>query len=69
MRINESQLSDSNVKSHFIVFVQLDCFLLENQLPFGILELLFERERLGADTMEEMIKDSSLLTSLCHEEQ
>lgn len=56
MRRNESQLSDLNVKSHFVAFVQLDCFLLENQLPFGILELLFEGARLGADTMEEMIE-------------
>ncbi|RVW92221.1 hypothetical protein CK203_027132 [Vitis vinifera] len=40
----------------FHCFALLDLFLLENQLPFEILKLLFEGARFGAATMEEMMK-------------
>ena len=53
---DESSLHGLNVKSHFIAFALLDLFLLENQLPFEILKLLFEGARFGAATMEEMMK-------------
>ena len=53
---DESNLHGLNVKSHFIAFARLDLFLLENQLPFEILKLLFEGARFGAATMEEMMK-------------
>ncbi|KAJ9682633.1 hypothetical protein PVL29_018538 [Vitis rotundifolia] len=45
----------SNVlRNHQINFVVQDLFLLENQLPFGVLKLIFEK---GSLSMEEMIKE------------
>ncbi|KAJ9695439.1 hypothetical protein PVL29_010754 [Vitis rotundifolia] len=53
---DEGRLRGLNVKSHFIAFAQLDLFLLENQLPFEILKLLFQGARFEAATMEGMMK-------------
>ena len=39
---NVSKLGGLNVKDYFIVFPHEDLFLLENQLPFGVLKLIFE---------------------------
>ena len=35
------------LREHQIGFVQEDLFLLENQLPFGVLELIFKEEKLS----------------------
>lgn len=45
------------LREHERCFVQQDLFLLENQLTYGVLKLIFEEAVLGGDfTMEEMIK-------------
>ncbi|KAL6324731.1 hypothetical protein AAG906_017071 [Vitis piasezkii] len=49
----ESQLRGLNVKDRFITSEDPDLFLLENQLPFGVLKLISKRASLP---MEDMIK-------------
>ncbi|XP_034707145.1 UPF0481 protein At3g47200-like [Vitis riparia] len=45
------------LREHHINFVMQDLFLLENQLPFGVLKLIFEGAKFNDGlTMEEMIK-------------
>ncbi|KAJ9681930.1 hypothetical protein PVL29_018021 [Vitis rotundifolia] len=53
-----STVSLSNVlRCHQIYFVGLDLFLLENQLPFGVLKLIFEEAKFkGGSIMQEKIK-------------
>ncbi|KAJ9682629.1 hypothetical protein PVL29_018534 [Vitis rotundifolia] len=52
---NTSKLHGLNVKDHMIAFVNQDLFLLENQLPFGVLMLIFEEAKFDdGSTMEEM---------------
>ncbi|XP_034707138.1 UPF0481 protein At3g47200-like [Vitis riparia] len=44
------------LRKHQISFVRQDLFLLENQLPFGVLKLIFEGAKFnGGSTMEQMI--------------
>ncbi|RVW83097.1 UPF0481 protein [Vitis vinifera] len=54
---NESELGGLNVKDYFIVLAHEDLFLLENQLPFGVLKLIFEGAKFKDDSpMKKMIK-------------
>ena len=58
VRRNQSKLHGLNVKDYMITFVHQDLFLLENQLPFGVLKLIFEEVEFNIDgsPMQEMIK-------------
>ncbi|RVW83120.1 UPF0481 protein [Vitis vinifera] len=52
-----SELHGFNVKDHFINFKDQDLFLLENQLPFGVLKLIFEEAKFhGVLTVEKMVE-------------
>ena len=53
-----STVNLSNVlRYHQIYFVGLDLFLLENQLPFGVLKLIFEEAKFkGGSIMQEKIE-------------
>ena len=54
---NASKLGGLNVKDYFIVLAHEDLFLLENQLPFGVLKLIFEGAKFKDDSpMKKMIK-------------
>ncbi|XP_034707721.1 uncharacterized protein LOC117930993 [Vitis riparia] len=56
---DDSKVDMSNVlRNHQINFVEQDLFLLENQLPFGVLKLIFDEEAKfhGVSTMEETIE-------------
>ena len=56
-RRNQSKLHGLNVKDHLITFVHQDLFLLENQLPFGVLKLIFKGAKFNdGSPMEETIK-------------
>ena len=57
-RVSPSTVDMSDVlRNHQICFVEHYLFLLENQLPFGVLKLIFEEANFhGALTMEETIK-------------
>ncbi|KAJ9681934.1 hypothetical protein PVL29_018025 [Vitis rotundifolia] len=56
-RRNQSKLHGLNVKDHLITFVHQDLFLLENQLPFGVLKLIFKGAKFNdGSPMEEKIK-------------
>ncbi|KAL6324747.1 hypothetical protein AAG906_017087 [Vitis piasezkii] len=58
-REDGSTVDLSNVlRIHQINFVEQDLFLLENQLPFGVLQLIFEGAKFNdGSTMEQMIKN------------
>ena len=58
-RKDGSTVDLSNVlRIHQINFVERDLFLLENQLPFGVLQLIFEGAKFNdGSTMEQMIKN------------
>ncbi|KAL6324732.1 hypothetical protein AAG906_017072 [Vitis piasezkii] len=55
---SRNKLHGLNVKDYMITFVHQDLFLLENQLPFGVLKLIFEEVEFNIDgsPMQEMIK-------------
>ena len=54
---NRDSVDMGNVlRNHQIGYVKLDLFLLENQLPFPVLKLIFKREKFNdGSSMEEMI--------------
>ncbi|KAJ9681931.1 hypothetical protein PVL29_018022 [Vitis rotundifolia] len=56
---DNSKVVLSNVlRDHQIYFLELDLFLLENQLPFGVLKLIFEEAKFkDSSIMQEMIKN------------
>ncbi|KAJ9682628.1 hypothetical protein PVL29_018533 [Vitis rotundifolia] len=52
-----SECRGFNVKYRFINFMDQDLFMLENQLPFGVLKLIFEGAKFNYGlTMEKMIQ-------------
>ena len=57
-RQDDNKVDMSKVlRDHQVCFVEQDLFLLENQLPFGVLKLIFEGANFNdGSPMEEMIK-------------
>ncbi|KAJ9695441.1 hypothetical protein PVL29_010756 [Vitis rotundifolia] len=54
----EGGLNGSNFTNHHIAYIQQDLFLLENQLPFQVLKLLFQDAQFqDSNSIEELIKD------------
>ena len=54
----EGGLNGSNFTNHHIAYIQQDLFLLENQLPFQVLKLLFQDAQFqDSNSMEELIKE------------
>ncbi|KAL6323977.1 hypothetical protein AAG906_006248 [Vitis piasezkii] len=64
---SRDKLHGLNVKDYMITFVHQDLFLLENQLPFGVLKLIFEEVEFNIDegsTSEIQLEDPSHLLDL-----
>ncbi|WJZ93843.1 hypothetical protein VitviT2T_012748 [Vitis vinifera] len=57
----EDGINALNFTNHDVTYIRQDLFLLENQLPYQVLKLLFEHANFEAESkdfsMEEMIKD------------
>ena len=57
-RVDRRTVDMSNVlRNHQISFVEQDLFLLENQLPFGVLKLIFEGAKFNGSPIKKQIKE------------
>ncbi|KAJ9695436.1 hypothetical protein PVL29_010751 [Vitis rotundifolia] len=55
--IKADGFSNLDFTNHEIAYIKQDLFLLENQLPYKVLELLFKGAKISKPSMEEKIKD------------
>ena len=53
----EDGFSNLDFTNHEIAYIKQDLFLLENQLPYKVLKLLFKGAKISKPSMEEKIKD------------
>ncbi|XVE95817.1 hypothetical protein REPUB_Repub02eG0166000 [Reevesia pubescens] len=67
--VEKDTSSELNIKNDLLTFLYLDLFLLENQLPYRVLELLISGENIFKDSIKRFIDDNVMTPAEMKKEQ